>query len=81
MRVKVGDLSQPAQAAAFAQRLDAAAHSLCANSPESLIHSGVVLACKQAVREEALAQLTPTQRAALAADGQVRLAGADHRSR
>jgi UrcA family protein len=81
LRVKVGDLSQPTQTAAFAQRLDAAARSLCADSADGLIHGDIVMACKQAVREEALAQLTPTQRAALAADDQVRLAGAGHQVR
>ena len=65
VRFAVGDLSTPRSAQAFDQRLGAAARTLCDSryAPQDL--DGAV-ACRNAVRMEALAQLTPDQQHAYA---------------
>jgi UrcA family protein len=67
VRVQVGDLSQPEQAAAFGRNLDAAAQKVCSVYPDGVRHGGTIRLCRQAVRDEAMAQLSPAQRAELAA--------------
>jgi UrcA family protein len=76
LRVKVGDLSSPAQAAAFSQRLDAAAQKLCRAYPEGIHHKALVQDCTQEVRDEAMRQLAPDQRAQLAAYSRTEMASA-----
>lgn len=63
LRIRVGDLSQTNGVRAFNQRVEAASRSLCAGYPLADLarHS----ACEEAVRREAVAQLTPIQRAEL----------------
>lgn len=63
LTVRVGDLSRSDGAAAFNQRLARAASALCAGTPAAdLVRNQ---ACRTAVREEALAQLSAAQRAQL----------------
>ncbi|HEX7759083.1 MAG TPA: UrcA family protein [Caulobacteraceae bacterium] len=63
LRIRVGDLSQTGAAKAFNERLDHAARLFCAGmSRADLARSE---ACKAAIREEALAQLSAAQRAQL----------------
>ena len=63
MRVQVGDLSQPGGPQAFYARLDQATQAFCGGiSPMDLSRTH---ACKVAVREEALAQLSTVQQAQL----------------
>jgi UrcA family protein len=64
VRIRVGDLSSPAAARAFDQRLFAAAERICA-SRYRLNDLGGIAACETAVREEGLAQLSPQQQAYL----------------
>lgn len=64
VHIRVGDVSQADGARAFNQRLAAATRSLCGGyALTDLAGRG---ACQAAVRDEALAQLTPNQRAELA---------------
>jgi UrcA family protein len=59
MTVRVGDLSRPDAVKAFNQRLERAADIFCAGVPRAdLARSG---ACRDAVRQEALSQLSPDQ--------------------
>lgn len=64
LRIRVGDVGQADGARAFNQRLAAATRSLCGDI--SLADLARRSACQAAVRDEALAQLSPTQRAELA---------------
>ena len=64
-RVKVGDLTQAEAVAAFDRQLDSVAASLCAHDIRDL--SQDAKACRQAVREEAIAKLSVSQRQELAA--------------
>jgi UrcA family protein len=78
-RIAVGDLSQPGQAHAFMQRLDATARSMCDFYADSAARPAQVAACKDAVRAEALDQLPQAERTQLIAhanDG-MRLAAQD----
>ncbi|MFI4934395.1 MAG: UrcA family protein [Caulobacterales bacterium] len=61
IHIQTGDLSQPAAAAAFAHRLDAAASKLCQESYRASDLSQMAV-CKQAVRDEAMDQLSASQR-------------------
>src|SRR5579864_3218610 len=65
LRIRVGDLAQPAAARDFARRLDAAARSFCwaRYRPNELDQ---IAACQAAVREEGLAALSQGRRDALA---------------
>ena len=65
VRVRVGDLSQPAGARDFDHRLQRAAERFCASRylPAELDKTA---ACIKAAREEGLAQLSVAQRDALA---------------
>lgn len=76
LRVKVGDLSSPAQAAAFSHSLDVAAQKLCRAYPEGIHHKALVQDCTQEVRDEAMRQLAPDQRAQLAAYSRTEMASA-----
>lgn len=63
LRLKVGDLSQTGGAKAFNARLNSAARTFCDGiSPADLAR---ISACKAAVRDEALSQLSSAQRAQL----------------
>ncbi|HEY3797540.1 MAG TPA: UrcA family protein [Caulobacteraceae bacterium] len=66
LKVPVGALNSPDQARSFDQRLDAAAQQFCAGryGPAALDEMAT---CKQAIRDEAVAQLTPAQQQAYAA--------------
>lgn len=78
-RLKVGDLTQADQAAAFARQLDAVGDELCAASPgyaQSLQRKTVVASCKQVVRDEAMRQLSPTQQVQFAAYSRQQMASA-----
>jgi UrcA family protein len=61
LKVRVGDLSRSDGARAFNQRVDRAADSFCSGSPAADL--GRLQACRAAVRDEALAQLSAAQRA------------------
>jgi UrcA family protein len=61
-RVKVGDLSQPEQAAAFNRRLDDMASQFCTNESPDVVSRKTLEACRKAVRDEAMSQLTRPQR-------------------
>jgi UrcA family protein len=65
LRIAVGDLSTPTAAQAFDHRLEAAERRLCRPryAPQDLDGPA---ACRRAVREEALEQLTPAQQRAYA---------------
>jgi UrcA family protein len=79
MRVRVGDLASPAGVRGFEQRLEATAGRFCAARylPVELEQQ---MACRSAIREEALDQLSPAQRQAyLAARSTLRLAAGDAR--
>ena len=78
-RIAVGDLSQADAAHAFAHRLDAAARTMCDFYANDASRPAKVAACKVAVRQEALEQLTPVQRAQLQAhaDDGARMAAQD----
>jgi UrcA family protein len=65
VRFAVGDLSTARSAQAFDQRLGAAARSFC-NSRYAPQDLDGVAACRNAVRMEALEQLTPDQQHAYA---------------
>jgi len=59
LKVRVGDLSRPDAVKAFNRRLERAADIFCAGVPRAdLARSG---ACRDAVRQEALSQLSPDQ--------------------
>ena len=66
VRVAVGDLGQRETAIAFDHRLAEVAGQFCYARYRPL-ELGAIAACKKAVREEAMDQLTPAQRDALAA--------------
>ena len=66
MRFPVGDLDQRDAAIAFDHRLAEVAGQFCYARYRPL-ELGAIAACKKAVREEAMDQLTPAQRDALAA--------------
>jgi UrcA family protein len=63
LRLRVGDLSQTGGAKAFNERVDRAARSFCAGTPQADLAR--VSACKAAIRDEARAQLSAAQRAQL----------------
>lgn len=75
MTVKVGDLSTSAAVAAFEQRLDRAASTLCAGRDARvgtrIVNTG---GCHAAVRAEAMDNLTPAQRGKVAANGRAQFA-------
>jgi UrcA family protein len=75
--LKVGDLSQPDQAAAFNHSLQAAEKRICTSFPLDAHYTMNVRNCTESVHDEAMIQLTPAQRDQLAAydNGQVRVAG------
>jgi UrcA family protein len=66
LRVQVGDLSTPAAARAFHQRIEIAAARLCAPS-YALVDLNGWAYCRASVREQAMRQLTPDQQMAYAA--------------
>ncbi|HWA61692.1 MAG TPA: UrcA family protein [Caulobacteraceae bacterium] len=63
--IRYGDLNQPAQAAAFERRVEAAAHSFC-DTRYRPIEASQKAACMQAVRDEAQSKLAPAERARMA---------------
>src|SRR5689334_14336064 len=65
VRVRVGDLSQSAGVAAFEVRLDRASSAICAHDPRDLGAAAREGTCRTAVRAEAVAALSPAQRAQL----------------
>lgn len=67
VHIGVGDLSQPAQAAAFDRGLAAATRSICSNLEFDAQYRSRYAACAQSIRDEAMLQLRPEQRAELAA--------------
>lgn len=67
VHVRVGDLSRPEGVAAFDQSLESAARALCWRFPQGIHYKATVQACKDEVRDEAMRQLGPGQRAQLAA--------------
>jgi UrcA family protein len=56
--IQYGDLSSPTAAAAFEHKIDKAAFKFC-DQRDGLAR---IEACRQAIREEAMSQLSPTQR-------------------
>ncbi len=78
-RIAVGDLSQAGAAHTFMHRLDTTARSMCDVYANDASHAANVADCKVAVRSEALDQLSPAQRAQLAAytDHGMRMAAQD----
>lgn len=74
--IKVGNLSQAADVAAFNRGVERAASEICIY-PLDTLHSANMAKCVEAVREEALDQLNAHQREEIAAydKGGVRLAG------
>lgn len=66
-RVAVGDLSQPAQADAFNRRVDAVAKMMCTQDSHDLRAAAARAECKQAIRDEVMEKLSPTQREQYAA--------------
>jgi len=66
-RIEVGDLSQPAQLAAFNHSLDRAVTNLCGSRWDNISRMSAYRACAAAVREEALDQLSPVHRQQFAA--------------
>jgi UrcA family protein len=71
VRIQVGDLSRADQAAAFTQRISAAADTFCAVDVRDLAGASRVAACRQAVQDEAVASLSAEQRAQLASNAGV----------
>ena len=67
IHLRTGDLSQPQSAANFRQDVDAAGNALCASYPMDAAHAVNVRTCKAAVRDEAISQLSPSQREQLVA--------------
>jgi UrcA family protein len=63
VRIRVGDLSTPEAVRAFDLRLSAAAQRFC-SARYAIVDLDGRGACVSAVRDEALAQLTPAQREA-----------------
>ena len=61
-RVRTGDLSQPERAANFRHDVEAAGNALCSDYAMDAAFTENVRTCKAAVREEAVAQLSPSQR-------------------
>ena len=75
MSVTVGDLSSPAAVAAFEQRLNRTAKALCAPQTQGVGPRLVsTTACRQAVRAEAMDNLSAAQRTRIAANGRSELA-------
>ena len=66
LRVPVGDLSQRSTAIAFDHRLADVESRFC-HARYRPLELTAIAACRQAVREEAMDQLTPAQRDAFAA--------------
>jgi UrcA family protein len=64
-RIEVGDLSTPAGATSFDHRLNDGARRFCAERYRPM-ELNAIATCEQAVREEALAELSPAQREAYA---------------
>ncbi|MGC1301882.1 MAG: UrcA family protein [Caulobacteraceae bacterium] len=64
VRIQVADLdlSNPADAARFQDRVERAAHAFCRNVPEPLANQ---TACRSAVRDEAVQRLGSAQRESL----------------
>ena len=67
IHLRTGDLSQPQQAANFRQDVDAAGDALCSDYAMDAAHAVNVRTCKSAVRNEAMSQLSPSQREQLVA--------------
>ena len=65
LRIRVGDLTQPAAARDFEHRLDSAARRFCFARYQPGELDGIA-ACQAAIREEGLAELSAEQRDALA---------------
>jgi UrcA family protein len=65
--LSVGDLSQPSQAAAFSHKLDEVARRFCTNETPGVTARRDLEACRQAIRDEAMSQLTAPQREQYAA--------------
>ena len=67
LHIRAGDLSQPERAANFRQDVDAAADSLCSDYAMDAARQANVRTCRAAVRDEAVSQLTASQREQLVA--------------
>jgi UrcA family protein len=67
IRIHSGDLSRADRAVSFQQDVNAAADTLCAGYIMDAAHSANVRTCRTAVRDEAMSQLTPSQREQLVA--------------
>ena len=65
IRIPVGDLGQRDAAIAFDHRLSGAENRLC-NFRFAPVELDAIAACRKAVRQEAIDQLTPAQRDAYA---------------
>lgn len=73
--LKVGDLSQADQAAAFAHRLDRVSDQLCSELvPGGMGLQNRMASCREAVRQEALQKLSPSQQAQFAAYSRTEMA-------
>lgn len=73
--LKVGDLSHADQAAAFARQLDRASDQLCSDLiPDGMGLQSRLASCRQAVRQEALQKLSPSQQAQFAAYSRTEMA-------
>ena len=68
IHIRSGDLSQPERAATFRHDLDAAADTFCSSyAITDAAYTINVCNCKAAVRDEAMSQLSPSQREQLVA--------------
>jgi UrcA family protein len=66
IHIRADNLSNPERAAAFQHKLDVAADSFCSGYTFGLNSTQNDAACRQAVRDEAMSQLSSTQREDLA---------------
>ena len=67
IHIRSGDLSQPERAAGFRHDVEAAANTFCSHYAMDAAYVGNVRACKAAIRDEAVSQLSPAQREQLVA--------------
>ncbi len=67
IHIHTGDLSQPERAASFRQDVEAAADTFCSGYKMDATYLVNVSKCKAAVRDEAMSQLSPSQREQLVA--------------
>ena len=65
--IRSGDLSQPQRAASFQRDVDSAANALCSSYNSDAAYIANVQSCRTAVRDEAMSQLSPSQREKLLA--------------